>query len=120
MKIEKDQAEIWGGIRHGKTLGSPIGLLITNKDWENWKSKMSIEAPNNEIKKVTLPRTGHADLAGIQKFDFDDIRNVLERSSARETAMRVALGTVCRKLLESLNIKIRKHLLVLKNQIAKS
>lgn len=106
MKIEKDQAEIWGGIRHGKTLGSPVGLLITNKDWENWKSKMSIEAPNNEIKKVTLPRPGHADLAGIQKFDFDDIRNVLERSSARETAMRVALGTVCRKLLESLNIKI--------------
>ena len=98
MKIEKDRAEIWSGIRHGVTLGSPIGLLIENKDWVNWEQKMSVAPIKKEIKKITLPRPGHADLAGLQKFGFDDIRNVLERSSARETTMRVALGSVCRKL----------------------
>lgn len=99
MKIEADSAEIWSGVRHGKTLGSPISLLIHNNDWENWTNKMSVEAVDEEIKKVTLPRPGHADLAGIQKFGFDDIRNVIERSSARETTMRVGLATICRKLL---------------------
>ena len=106
MKIEKDHAEIYTGVRHGKTLGSPIGLLLPNKDFENWTSKMSSKPVDDEIKKVTLPRPGHADIAGVQKFDFDDIRNVLERSSARETAMRVALGSVCRKLLNDLGIEV--------------
>ncbi|MBT3590613.1 MAG: chorismate synthase [Candidatus Marinimicrobia bacterium] len=106
MKIETDKAEIWSGVRHGKTLGSPIGILIQNKDWENWTKKMSVEPVDETIKKVTLPRPGHADLAGIQKYGFDDIRNVLERSSARETTMRVALGSICRKLLEEVGIQV--------------
>ncbi len=106
MNIEKDFAEIWSGVRHGKTLGSPVGLLLKNRDWENWSNKMSVKSAEKEVKKVTLPRPGHADLAGIQKFGFDDIRNVLERSSARETAMRVALGSICRKLLEETGINV--------------
>ena len=106
MKIEKDHAEIWCGIRHGKTLGAPVGLIIRNKDWENWTTKMSVEPVDAQIRKVTLPRPGHADLAGIQKYEFDDIRNVLERSSARETTMRVGLGSVCRKLLEEVGIEV--------------
>ena len=106
MKIEKDHAEIWCGVRHGKTLGAPVGLIIRNKDWENWTRKMSVEPVDAQIRKVTLPRPGHADLAGIQKYEFDDIRNVLERSSARETTMRVGLGSVCRKLLEEVGIDV--------------
>ena len=110
MKIETDHAEIMSGVRHGRTLGSPIALWIQNKDWENWKKdRMSIEAPEAPVKQVTLPRPGHADLAGVQKFGFDDIRNVLERSSARETAMRVALGSVCRIFLKELGIEIASH-----------
>lgn len=106
MKIEKDRAEIYCGVRHGKTLGSPVGLILPNKDWENWKKKMAVEPINEEITKLTLPRPGHADLAGVQKFDFDDIRNVMERSSARETAMRVALASICRKLLKEAHIEV--------------
>ena len=106
MKIETDYAEIYSGVRHGKSLGSPIGLVLLNKDWENWTKKMSTTPVSEDVKKVTLPRPGHADLAGVQKFDFDDIRNVLERSSARETAMRVALGTICRKLLKDIGIEV--------------
>ena len=106
MKIEKDWAEIWCGVRHGKTLGSPVGLLVKNKDWENWTKKMSILPTDDKIKKVTLPRPGHADLAGVQKYDSKDIRNILERSSARETTMRVALGTICRKLIEDFGIEV--------------
>ena len=106
MKIEKDHAEIYTGIRHGKSLGSPIGLILPNKDWKNWTVKMSVEPVDEKIKKVTLPRPGHADLAGIQKYDSDDIRNILERSSARETAMRVALASICRKLLREVGIEV--------------
>ena len=106
MKIEKDRAEIWCGVRHGKTLGAPVGLIIRNKDWENWTRKMSVNPIDSEIRKVTLPRPGHADLAGVQKYGFDVIRNVLERSSARETTMRVGLGSVCRKLLEEVGIEV--------------
>jgi chorismate synthase len=106
MKIETDYAEIWGGIRHGKTLGSPIGLVLRNKDWENWTNKMSVEPNDQPGKKITLPRPGHADLAGLMKYDHDDIRNILERASARETAMRVALATICRKLLSEIGITI--------------
>ena len=106
MKIEKDHAEIWCGVRHGKTLGAPVGLIIRNKDWDNWTRKMSVDPVDGQIRKVTLPRPGHADLAGVQKYEFDDIRNVLERSSARETTMRVGLGSVCRKLLEEIGIEV--------------
>jgi len=106
MKIEKDWAEILCGVRHGKTLGSPIGLKVNNNDWKNWITKMSKEPVDSEVKKITLPRPGHADLAGIKKFGFDDIRNILERSSARETTMRVALASVCRKFLEEIGIEV--------------
>ncbi len=110
MKIEQDRAEILSGLRHGKTLGSPIALWIKNNDWENWKTEvMAHEKPVNDIPAVTLPRPGHADLAGVQKFGFTDIRNVLERSSARETAMRVALGSICRVFLRELDIEIASH-----------
>ena len=106
MKIEKDHAEIWCGVRHGESLGAPVGLIVRNKDWENWTKKMSVSPVDDEIRKVTLPRPGHADLTGVQKYGFDDIRNVLERSSARETTMRVALGSVCRKLLEDVGFEV--------------
>ena len=106
MKIEKDFGEIWCGVRHGKTLGAPVGILVRNKDWENWTKKMSVSPVDDKIRTVTLPRPGHADLAGVQKYGFDDIRNVLERSSARETTMRVALGSICRKLLEDVGIEV--------------
>lgn len=113
MKIESDRAEILSGVRFGKTIGSPIGLLVRNKDSENWKEIMEIEAKKNaeKIKKVTLPRPGHADLAGVLKFGFDDIRPVIERSSARETAMRVALGSIARKLLEEFGISMASHVI---------
>jgi len=106
MKIEKDFAEIFSGVRHQITLGSPIALIIKNLDWVNWEDRMAVGKPKKDHKKVTMPRPGHADLAGVMKYDFDDIRNVLERSSARETAMRVAIGAICRKLLEDVGIQI--------------
>ena len=115
MKIEKDHAQLWGGVRHGKTLGSPVGILIDNLDWKNWTKKMSVEPVEEKIKSVTLPRPGHADLAGVHKYDFDDIRNILERSSARETTMRVALGSVCRKLLEDVGIHIGSRVVQIHN-----
>ena len=115
MKIEKDHAEIFSGVRHGNSLGSPIGLIIRNKDWENWSKKMSVEPTEEKGKTVTLPRPGHADLAGVQKFGFDDIRNVLERSSARETAMRVGLASICRKLLSEVNIEVGSRVIQIYN-----
>ena len=115
MKIEKDQVEIWSGIRLGETIASPIGLIVRNRDWENWKDKMSIGVPEKKLKKVTLPRPGHADLAGVEKFGFDDIRNVLERSSARETTMRVALASVCRKLLNEIGVNVASRVIQIHN-----
>ena len=109
MKIESDAAEILAGIRFQKTFGSPISLLIKNKDWENWKTQMSPESEKGKIEKVTVPRPGHADLVGITKFNYNDIRNSIERSSARETAARVAAGSVARRLLEEFNIFIGSY-----------
>ncbi len=109
MKIEQDSAELYTGVRHGFTLGSPIGLIIQNLDWPNWKDIMDATIPDENIGKITLPRPGHADLAGVMKYGFDDIRNVIERSSARETTMRVALGSICRKLLEDLDIHVASY-----------
>jgi chorismate synthase len=106
MKIESDSAEIFSGIRFGKTLGSPISLLIRNKDWENWTDKMKIESKASGVEKITIPRPGHADLVGISKYNFDDIRNSIERSSARETAARVAAATIARIFLEQFGISI--------------
>jgi chorismate synthase len=113
MKIESDMAEILSGIRHGRTLGSPIGIMIENKDWDNWKEAMSTEHPvlgaGAKKSRVTRPRPGHADLAGALKYDHADIRNVLERSSARETAMRVALGVVAKMMLVEFDIVIGSY-----------
>jgi chorismate synthase len=106
MKIEEDRAEITSGVRFGKTLGSPIALTIANRDWDNWKKKMAIEPGEITPEAITVPRPGHADLAGVMKHGFGDIRNVLERSSARETTMRVALGSICRKLLQTVGIAV--------------
>lgn len=109
MKIEKDRVEILSGIRGGKTLGSPISFLIENKDYENWEPYMNPIDVDREARKVTEPRPGHADLTGAMKYGFDDVRNVLERSSARETAVRVAIGSIARQLLEYFNIKVVSH-----------
>lgn len=107
QKIETEEVEILSGVRFGRTIGSPVTLLIRNKDFENWKSVMQVEpgAPNRE-REVVVPRPGHADLAGAEKYGFDDMRNVLERASARETTMRVALGALARQCLEELSIRI--------------
>src|SRR5215213_9998511 len=106
QKIEKDEVEFLGGVRHGYTLGSPIAMLVRNQDYANWEARMTPDPPEEPPKKVTLPRPGHADLAGMQKYAFDDLRNVLERSSARETTARVAAGGVARKFLEEFGITI--------------
>ncbi|MEK7842509.1 MAG: chorismate synthase [Deltaproteobacteria bacterium] len=108
MAIEKDEAEITSGVRFGKTIGSPIAMVIKNRDWENWKEVMNAECGmrNAELKAVTRPRPGHADLAGALKYGQYDIRNILERSSARETAARVAVGAVCKRFLDEVGIKV--------------
>ena len=111
MKIESDKVEILSGIRFGKTLGSPIGLMIQNKDWQNWKERMSVDGDGAGIEKITVPRPGHADYAGAVKYGFDDLRNVIDRASARETAMRVALCTLVRKFLENVGIFVGSHVL---------
>jgi chorismate synthase len=107
QKIEKDEAEFLGGVRHGYTLGSPVAMLIRNRDYQNWRERMSPERPSEPPNPITLPRPGHADLAGMQKYAFDDLRNVLERSSARETAARVAAGGVAKKLLSEFGVEIQ-------------
>ena len=113
MKIERDQAHISSGVRWGMTLGSPITLTIQNRDWENWKQTMSVGAPpeGTAPKTVTRPRPGHADLAGAMKYAHHDIRNVLERSSARETTARVAVAGVAKKLLGEFGITILSHVI---------
>ena len=129
MKIEADHAQILSGIRFGKTIGSPIALLIKNKDWQNWQDVMSYElrvksselkvddfcSPNSKLQtpnsSVTSPRPGHADLAGAVKYDTHDIRNILERSSARETAMRTALGAIAKRFLSEFDIKIGSYVI---------
>jgi chorismate synthase len=106
QKIEKDEVEFLGGVRHGYTLGSPVAMLIRNDDYANWRDRMSPEPVEKAPEPITLPRPGHADLAGMQKYAFDDLRNVLERSSARETAARVAAGGVAKKLLAEFGVRI--------------
>jgi chorismate synthase len=106
MKIENDKAEILSGVRYGKTIGSPISMMIKNNDWENWQTQMSIESLKEKAAKVTVPRPGHADLVGVSKYNLEDIRNSIERSSARETAARVAAASIAKKLLEEFGIEI--------------
>jgi chorismate synthase len=111
MNIEEDRAEIYAGVRNGQTLGSPIALILPNKDWDNWKHIMSVAPSERSTKPITLPRPGHGDLAGVMKYGANDIRNVLERASARETAMRVALGSLARKFLLEFDIEVGSRVL---------
>ena len=116
MKIEQDEVEILSGVRHGLTLGSPVALLIENKDWANWTDVMTAEpreAAPKKSRELKRPRPGHADLAGGQKFAARDLRNVLERASARETAARVACGTLAKQLLAAFGIEILSHVVQL-------
>jgi chorismate synthase len=113
MKIEKDHAEIMAGVRHGYTLGSPVALWVENRDWANWTEKMAIDPVEIDIEKVTRMRPGHADLPGAIKYDFADVRNVLERASARETAARVAVGGVAKRLLDEFGVVFHSHTLAI-------
>ena len=119
MDIEQDRAEILSGVRHGLTMGSPISLLIWNRDWENWREVMAISALEQDIEPVTRLRPGHADLAGAIKYGQEDIRPILERASARETAARVAVGAVARRLLEEFGIEIHSHTIAIGGNRAK-
>ena len=111
MKIERDRVQVMSGLRHGRTLGSPLMLEIPNLDWPNWeRDRMAIWAsPEQAVAPITLPRPGHADLAGMLKFGSDDLRPILERASARETAARVAAGGVAKTLLRRVGTEIRSH-----------
>jgi chorismate synthase len=116
MKIEQDRVEILSGVRHGLALGSPLALMIENKDWENWNAVMAVEPTEltpEKSRRVKRPRPGHADLAGGLKYDARDLRNVLERASARETAARVACGALAKQLLASFGVQIRSHVIQL-------
>ena len=118
QKIEQDRAEIRSGVRHGLTLGSPIALLIENKDWVNWQDKMGVGEPDAPVEKVTRLRPGHADLPGIVKYGFDDVRPILERASARETAARTAVGAVARRFLDEFGVEIHSHTLAIDGEEA--
>jgi len=113
QKIEQDRAQIVSGVRHGLTLGSPIGLLIENRDWVNWQETMAVDPPSGPVEKVTRLRPGHADLPGVMKYFQDDVRPILERASARETAARVAVGAVCRRLLDEVDVRVHSHSMVI-------
>ncbi|HVM40509.1 MAG TPA: chorismate synthase [Acidimicrobiia bacterium] len=108
MRIEQDDVEFLAGVRHGRTLGSPVSIIIRNTEWPKWEQEMS-PAPGQTEKPLTQPRPGHADLAGMQKYGFGDARDVLERASARETAARVAAGAVAKRLLSHLDVSLVSH-----------
>ena len=110
QRLEDDAIEILAGVRHGRTLGSPIAVTIANAEWEEkYRDLMAVEGEADPAARLTRPRPGHADLAGVQKYGFDDVRNVLERASARETATRVALGAICKAFLAELGIRVLSH-----------
>ena len=113
MKIEQDSIEILSGIRDGKTLGSPIAFFIQNRDYVNWEKYMDPIKIEDDSKKITKPRPGHADLSGAIKYNFTDIRNVLERSSARETALRVAIGSIAKQLMNCFDIDVVSHVIAI-------
>jgi chorismate synthase len=108
MRFEKDELRLTGGVRHGRTLGSPVAIEILNSEWPKWEQEMSA-SPGTPSEKLTKPRPGHADLAGMQKYAFDDARDVLERASARETAARVAAGALAKALLDTIGIDVLSH-----------
>jgi chorismate synthase len=111
MKIERDSAEVTGGVRHGRTLGGPVALQVANRDYANWEERMSPWPVSEEIAEVHLPRPGHADLVGVQKYKQSDVRNILERASARETAARVAGGALCKAFLRTLGVSVHSHVI---------
>ncbi len=111
MKIERDQVEVTGGVRHGRTLGGPIALQVANRDYANWEERMNPWPVPDEIPEVHLPRPGHADLVGTQKFGLSDVRDILERASARETAARVAGGAVAKAFLKALGVEVFSHVI---------
>ncbi len=114
MKIERDSAEVTGGVRHGRTLGGPIALQVANRDYANWEERMSpwpLSDPAHPVAEVHLPRPGHADLVGTQKYKHSDVRNILERASARETAARVAGGGACKAFLRALGVSVHSHVI---------
>jgi chorismate synthase len=111
MKIESDAVEIRSGVRHGRTLGSPIAILVDNRDYANWEERMSPWPVDADVEEVHLPRPGHADLAGLLKFGYSDVRNVLERASARETAARTAAGSIARAFLTALGVSVHSHVI---------
>src|SRR3954449_4303382 len=110
MKIETDKAHILSGVRHGATIGSPIAIMLENKDWKNWQESLPVEPGDSaKHKRVASPRQGHADLAGALKYNFSEARYVLERASARESAARVAVGAIAKLLLRELGIEVLSH-----------
>ena len=118
MKIESDAAEVISGIRHGRTLGSPVAVRVENRDYRNWEERMNPWPVDAEVEEVHLPRPGHADLAGVQKYGFTDVRNVLERASARETAARVAAGALAKALLRAFGVGVASHVVQIGTVIA--
>ena len=113
MKIERDAAEILSGVRHGRTLGSPITLRIENRDWVNWQDRMGAEPSKTPPEPVTRVRPGHADLTGALKYGHDDVRDVIERASSRETAARVAVGAACAQFLAAFGVQVHSHTLAI-------
>jgi chorismate synthase len=111
MKIERDQVQMAGGVRHGRTLGGPVALQVANRDYANWEERMNPWPVEAEVREVHLPRPGHADLVGTQKYGLSDVRDVLERASARETAARVAGGAVAKAFLRALGVEIFSHVI---------
>jgi chorismate synthase len=109
MKIERDHANVTAGVRHGRTLGGPVALQVPNRDFANWEERMNPWPVDADVPEVHLPRPGHADLVGVQKYRFTDVRNVLERASARETAARVAGGALCKAFLGALGVQVLSH-----------
>jgi chorismate synthase len=109
MKIETDTAEVRSGVRHGRTLGGPVALWVVNRDYQNWEERMNPWPVEAEVPPVHMPRPGHADMVGVWKYGHDDVRNVLERASARETAARVAGGTLAKAFLRALGVELRSH-----------
>ncbi len=111
MKIERDAAEVTAGVRHGRTLGSPVALQVRNRDYANWEERMNPWPVEGDVAEVHLPRPGHADLVGTQKYKQSDVRNILERASARETAARVAGGALCKAFLRALGVSVYSHVI---------
>ncbi|HYV15422.1 MAG TPA: chorismate synthase [Conexibacter sp.] len=118
MKIETDRAEVTAGVRHGRTLGGPIALQVPNRDFANWEERMNPWPVEADVAPVHLPRPGHADLVGTWKYGLDDVRDILERASARETAARVAGGAVCKAFLRALGVEVRSHVTQITSVVA--